>query len=76
MTEESRPPIQLAVHESADPSEISDNPEAVSSGELTDYNDSVHDDENVDVPTPSLLDTSESKTLGDDQISIVNRSAG
>lgn len=76
MTEESRPPIQLSVHESADPSEISPNSETEPSGELSDRNDSVHDDENVDVPTPGLPDTSDSKTIADDQINIVNRSAG
>ncbi|NDJ16137.1 hypothetical protein [Myxacorys almedinensis] len=76
MTQDSRPPIELSVHESADPNAISANPEAEASSKTNDLNNSVHDDENVDVPIPGLDDDHRTKTLGDDQITTVNRSAG
>lgn len=44
--------------------------------ELNDLNDSVHDDENVDVPTPGLLNNGNDENPGDRQISIANLSAG
>lgn len=76
MTQESHNPINLSVHESSDPSLISPNPDKELSGELNDLNDSSHDDENVDVPNPGLLDTASEENPVDSQISIANLSAG
>lgn len=56
MTQDKKKLINLSVHESADPKTISPNPEKEASGDFNDLNDSVHDEENVDVPIPSLSD--------------------
>lgn len=76
MTQDPHKPINLSVHESSDPSLISPNPDSEASGDLNDLNDSSHDDENVDVPTPGLFDTASDENPVDSQISIANLSAG
>lgn len=77
MTQEPRKFVNLSVHESSDPSLISPNPDKEASGkELNDLNDSVHDDENVDVPTPGLLDNGNNSNPAGSQITIANLSAG
>ena len=74
MTQESNNPINLAVHESADPSQIRNlNQEA--SADSKDLNDSVHD-ENVDAPNLGLLDSSNDENPVDSQITIANLGAG
>jgi len=48
--------ISLLTYQStSDPSLISPKPDKEASGELLNLNDSVHDDENVDVPNPGFL---------------------
>lgn len=76
MTQKPSNPINLSVHQSSDPSLISPNPDKEVSGDLNDLNDSVHDDENVDVPNPGLFDTTSDKNPGGSQISAANLSAG
>jgi hypothetical protein len=77
MTQEPRKPIHLSVHESADPSVINPNLEKEASGNKEhDLNDSVHDEENVDVPIPGLSEDASDSNPVDRQLSIVNRSAG
>lgn len=73
MTQEPKKLINLSVHETSDPSLISPNPDRDASGKL---NDSVHDDENVDVPNPELVDAARDEKPLPSQISIVNNSAG
>ncbi|MBW4664330.1 MAG: hypothetical protein KME01_09045 [Chroococcus sp. CMT-3BRIN-NPC107] len=72
MTQESNNPINLSVHETADPKDISLHPREASAG----ANSSVHDDENVDVPKPELLDNNNEEDLRDNQITIANLGAG
>lgn len=72
MTQEPKKLINLSVHESADPSQISSNPDQEVTGDLNDLNNSVHDDENVDVPIPGLSDTANDETLVDRQIGIAH----
>lgn len=76
MTQEQKNPINLAVHETADPSDISLKPNQEAAADANDLNDSVHDDENVDTPNPGLLNRSNDENPGDNQISIANLSAG
>lgn len=76
MTQEPKKLINLSVHESADPSQISSNPNQEVAGDLNDLNDSVHDDENVDVPIPGLSDTASDETLVDRKITIANMGGG
>ena len=76
MTKEQNNPINLAVHETADPSDISLNPNQEASADSGDLNDSVHDDENVDTPNPGLLDNGDDENLVNSQVSIANLSAG
>ncbi|MEI2578446.1 hypothetical protein [Scytonema sp. PRP1] len=76
MTQEPRKPIHLSVHESSDPSVISPNSDKEASGNMNDLNDSVHDDENVDVPIPGLSDDDNDSNPVDRQIGIVGRTAG
>jgi hypothetical protein len=79
MTQEPRKLINLSVHESSDPSVISPNSDKEASGNennLNDLNDSVHDDENVDVPIPGLSDDASDSNPVDRQIGIVGRTAG
>ncbi len=76
MTQEPKKLINLAVHETADPSQISPNPNQEASADPTDLNDSVHDDENVDVPTPELFNDGNNSNPAHSQISIANLSAG
>ncbi|MBW4641956.1 MAG: hypothetical protein KME23_02875 [Goleter apudmare HA4340-LM2] len=67
MTQESRKLINLAVHESSDPSEISPN---------SDLEDSGENRENVDVPTPDAADIGKEENIVNKQITIANLSAG
>lgn len=76
MTKEQNNPINLAVHETADPSDISLNPNQEASADSGDLNDSVHDDENVDTPNPGLLDNGDDENLVNSQVSIANLSTG
>lgn len=76
MTEEPRKLINLSIHESSDPSLISPNPDVEASGDFNDLNDSVHDEDNVDVPIPKVFDDSSDDHLGDNQTTIANLSAG
>jgi hypothetical protein len=76
MTQEPRKPIHLSVHETADPNVINPSPDQQSSSDMADLNDSVHDEENVDVPIPKLSDADRESNPVDRQISIVNHSAG
>lgn len=75
MTQEPKKLINLSVHESADPSQISPNANIEASADLNDLNDSVHDDENVDVPSPGVENTSDEIPTGS-QINIANLNAG
>ncbi|WGV27208.1 hypothetical protein [Halotia branconii] len=76
MTQESRRPINLSVHESSDPSVINPNSQQATSEDINDLNDSVHDDENVDINTPEPFDPAREEKLGDQQIISANLSAG
>lgn len=76
MTEEPRKLINLSIHESSDPSLISPNPDVEASGDFNDLNDSVHDEDNVDVPIPKVFDDSSDERLGDNQSTIANLGAG
>ncbi|KAB8331455.1 hypothetical protein SD80_023380 [Scytonema tolypothrichoides VB-61278] len=79
MTQEPRKPINLSVHESADPSVINPNPDKEASGnrnDLNDLNDSVHDEENVDVPIPGTFDDADDSNPVDRQLGIISRTAG
>lgn len=70
-------PVHLSVHETSDPSLISSNPDVEASGaDLNDLNDSVHDDENVDVPTPEPSNETGREELVENQMTIANLSAG
>ncbi|MDZ4879088.1 MAG: hypothetical protein CLLPBCKN_008526 [Chroococcidiopsis cubana SAG 39.79] len=70
-------PVHLSVHETSDPSLISPNPNAEASGAaLNDLNDSVDDDENVDVPTPESSNATGKEEPLENQITIANLSAG
>lgn len=69
--------INLAIHESSDPSVIDPNYKEEASGDLNDLNDSTHDDENVDVPIPKPFNaTDDEKRTGSSQITTANISAG
>ncbi len=76
MTQEPPKLINLAVHESSDPSVISPTPHHEASADLNDLNDSTHDDKNVDVPNPDLFDATSDENIANSQISIANLSAG
>ncbi|NEQ19465.1 MAG: hypothetical protein F6K28_07115 [Microcoleus sp. SIO2G3] len=79
MTQEPRKLINLSVHESSDPSVISPNSDKEASGnqnDLNDLNDSVHDEENVDVPIPGTFDDANDSNPVDRQLGIVGRAAG
>ncbi|NMG05354.1 hypothetical protein [Brasilonema sp. UFV-L1] len=76
MTQEPRKPINLSVHETADPQVINPSPNTEVTSDVNDLNDSVHDQENVDVPTPRLSDAETDIHPVDRQLNIVNRSAG
>ncbi len=76
MTQESNNPINLSVHETADPSQISRNPNQEASTDSKDLNDSVHDDENVDPQNSGLLDNGNDENIVDNQITIANLGAG
>ncbi|MBE9049820.1 hypothetical protein IQ243_05265 [Nostocales cyanobacterium LEGE 11386] len=75
MTNKPQKPINLSVHESSDPRVISPNSDQAVSADINDLNDSVHDHENVDVPTPEPFDTDSNQNLVDKQITIANLSA-
>ena len=76
MTQESSNPINLSVHETADPSQISHNPNQEASADSKDLNDSVHDDENVDTQNSVFLDNGNDENVVDNQITIANLGAG
>lgn len=78
MTQESKQPIDLhlSVHESTDPNLLRANPEQEPSGKTNELDDSVHDDENVDVHHPGMFDPARDENVVDSQISIANLSAG
>ncbi|MBH8555327.1 hypothetical protein I8751_23860 [Nostocaceae cyanobacterium CENA357] len=76
MTQESRKPINLSVHESSDPSVIDPNSQQATSEDINDLNDSVHDDANVDINTPEPFDTTNEENIGGQQIITANLSAG
>jgi len=76
MTQNPRKLINLSVHESSDLSVISPNPDTETSSALNDLNDSSHDDENVDVPTPGLTDAGTEENIVERQNTIANLSAG
>ena len=69
-------PINLSVHESSDPSLISPNSDVEISGDMNDLNDSVHDDENVDVPSQQPFDDPSDENPVHSQTMIANISAG
>jgi len=79
MTQEPRKPINLSVHESADPSVISPSPDkeaSVNKNDMNDLNDSAHDEENVDVPIPGTFDDASDSNPVDRQLGIISRTAG
>ncbi len=76
MAQESHKPINLSVHESSAPSVISANSEQATSEDINDLNDSVHDDENVDINTPKPFDPNNEESIGGQQIITANLSAG
>ncbi|MBH8563941.1 hypothetical protein I8748_17415 [Nostoc sp. CENA67] len=77
MTQEQDKLIDLSVHESAVPSVIDPNRDKkLDVDKNDDLNDSVHDHENVDVPTPDPLDTDNDNTVADRQIISANLGAG
>jgi hypothetical protein len=70
-------PVHLSVHETSDPSLISPNPNVEAAGaDLNDLNDSVHDDENVDVHTSEPSNATGKEEPVENQITIANLSAG
>jgi hypothetical protein len=69
-------PINLSVHQSSDPSLISPKPDVEASGDMNDLNDSVHDDENVDVPSQQRFDDPSDENPVHSQTTIANLSAG
>lgn len=75
-TQEPKKLINLSVHESSDPSIISGNQNEANVGDNDDLNDSVHDDENVDVATPQATDPLAESTVVDRQITTANLSPG
>lgn len=77
MTQEKDKLINLAIHESSDPSVIDPNYKEEASGDLNDLNDSSHDNENVDVPIPDSFDTTDDENrVKSSQITTANISAG
>lgn len=76
MAQDPKDLIHLAVHESADPSVMESRQKEANLGSNDDLNDSVHDDENVDVPIPQANDPLAEPTVVDHQITTANLSAG
>lgn len=76
MIQKSNNPINLAVHETADPSQISRNLHQEASAESQDLNDSVHNKEIVDTQNSGLLDNGNNENIVDNQITIANLGAG
>lgn len=76
MSQEPRKFINLSVHESSEPSVIDPSLDKKESGNMNDLNDSVHDDENVDVPIPGLSDNTSDSNPVDRQMGIIGRTAG
>lgn len=76
MTEEQKKLINLSVHESADPSVISSNPNREAAANFNDLNDASHEDENVDFPSPGLGDVEPEEQTASRQNTIANLSAG
>jgi len=76
MSQEKDKLINLSVHESVDPSRFSSETDKQAPENMNDLNDSVHDHENADVPTPQPFDEINDENLGGKQITIANLSAG
>ncbi|BAY38891.1 hypothetical protein NIES2111_32400 [Nostoc sp. NIES-2111] len=76
MAQDPKDLINLAVHESADPSVMESRQKEANLGNNDDLNDSVHDDENVDVPTLQSNDPFAESIVVDHQITTANLSAG
>ncbi len=76
MSQEPRKPVNLSVHESSNPSVIDPSVDKKESANINDLNDSVHDDENVDVPIPGLSEDTSNSNPVDRQLGIISRSAG
>lgn len=76
MAQDPKDLIHLAVHESADPSVMESRQKEANLGNNDDLNDSVHDDEKVDVLIPQANDSFEEATVVDNQITTANLSAG
>ncbi|KYC36432.1 hypothetical protein WA1_42765 [Scytonema hofmannii PCC 7110] len=76
MSQEPRKPINLSVHESSDPSVIDPSVDKKESANINDLNDSVHDDENVDVPIPGLSEDTSNSNPVDRQLGIISRTPG
>ncbi|MEJ1933273.1 hypothetical protein WDZ92_24000 [Nostoc sp. NIES-2111] len=76
MAQDPKDLINLVVHESADSSVMESRQQEANLGNNDDLNDSVHDDENVDVPTPQSNDPFAESTVVYHQITAANLSAG
>lgn len=76
MTSSPHNPINLSVHQSADPSVISPNSDQEAKGDFDDLNDSSHDEDNVDVPIPKLGDDDSDMNLVNSQAAIANLGGG
>ncbi|MBE9004803.1 hypothetical protein IQ259_07095 [Fortiea sp. LEGE XX443] len=76
MTQEKDKLINLSVHESSVPSLLDVDRDKQAPEHINDLNDSVPDNENVDVPTPQPFDDVNKENLGNKQITIANLSAG
>ena len=77
MTQEPDKLINLSVHASSVPSVIDPNRDKkLGVNKNDDLNDSVHDHENVDVPTPEPLDAENDNSVVDRQIISANLGAG
>ena len=77
MAQDPKDLINLSVHESADPSVLESRQKEANLENNDDLNDSVHDDENVDVPIPQANDPfADESTVVDHQITTANLSAG
>lgn len=76
MSQEKDKLINLAVHESSVSSILDIDKDKKTPENMNDLNDSVHDQENADAPTPQPFDDVNEETLGDKQITIANISAG
>lgn len=77
MAQEKDKLINLAIHESSDPSVIDPNYHKEASGAHDDLKDANHDDQNVDVPHSDPFDASEDENpLVSSPITAANLGAG